>query len=60
MLYQGSTEAELRKSYEDRKKMIEQRDSEIMDLRLKIDSMEKAYENVLRVSGPLLPSPFNF
>ena len=40
--------------------MIEQRDSEIMDLRLKIDSMEKAYENVLRVSGPLLPSPFNF
>lgn len=44
----SSTEAELRKSYEDRKKMIEQRDSEIMDLRLKIDSMEKAYENVLR------------
>ncbi|GFR61790.1 coiled-coil domain-containing protein 153-like [Elysia marginata] len=41
----SSTEAELRKSYE---KMIEQRDSEIMDLRLKIDSMEKAYENVLR------------
>ncbi|XP_005107500.1 coiled-coil domain-containing protein 153 [Aplysia californica] len=44
----SSTEAELRKSYEDRKKMMEERENEIVDLKLKIDSMEQAYENVLR------------
>lgn len=46
---QGSTEAELKKSYEDSKKWIDERDAIIVDLKLKIDSMEKAYENVLKV-----------
>ncbi|CAL1530063.1 unnamed protein product [Lymnaea stagnalis] len=44
----SATEAELKKSYEDRKKMVDERDTIIKDLKLKIDSMEKAYENVLR------------
>jgi len=44
----SATEAELKKSYEDRKKMLEERENEIVDLKLKIDSMEQAYENVLR------------
>ncbi|KAI8776611.1 coiled-coil domain-containing protein 153-like [Biomphalaria glabrata] len=44
----SATEAELKKSYEDRKKMIDEKDNIIKDLKLKIDSMEKAYDNVLR------------
>ncbi|KAH9492602.1 hypothetical protein Btru_024038 [Bulinus truncatus] len=44
----SAAEAELKKSYEDRKKMIDEKDVIIKDLKLKIDSMEKAYENVLR------------
>ncbi|XP_059152706.1 coiled-coil domain-containing protein 153-like [Physella acuta] len=44
----SSTEAELKKSYEDSKKWIDERDAIIVDLKLKIDSMEKAYENVLK------------
>lgn len=44
----SSTEAELKKSYEDRARMLEERENEIMDLKLKIDSMEQAYENILR------------
>ncbi|KAH9492597.1 hypothetical protein Btru_024030 [Bulinus truncatus] len=44
----SAAKAELKKSYEDQKKMIDEKDVIIKDLKLKIDSMEKAYENVLR------------
>ena len=45
----GTTEAELKKSYEDRERIVKEKDNEIVDLKIKIDQMEQAYENVLRV-----------
>ncbi|XP_071095097.1 dynein regulatory complex protein 12-like [Haliotis cracherodii] len=42
------TEAELKKTKEEKEMMRREKDSEINDLKLKISSMEKAYENILR------------
>jgi len=44
----STTEAELKKSYEDRERIVKEKDNEIVDLKIKIDQMEQAYENVLR------------
>ncbi|XP_067667217.1 dynein regulatory complex protein 12-like [Haliotis asinina] len=42
------TEAELKKTKEEQEVMRREKDSEINDLKMKISSMEKAYENILR------------
>jgi len=44
----SSTQAELKQSYEDRERIVKEKDNEIVDLKMKIDQMEQAYENVLR------------
>jgi len=44
----SSTQAELKKSYEERERIVKEKDNEIVDLKMKIDQMEQAYENVLR------------
>jgi len=44
----STTETELKKSYEDRDRIVKEKDNEIVDLKIKIDQMEQAYENVLR------------
>ncbi|XP_046554168.1 coiled-coil domain-containing protein 153-like [Haliotis rubra] len=42
------TEVELKKTKEEQEMMRREKDSEINDLKMKISSMEKAYENILR------------
>ena len=47
----GSTEAELKKTQEEKDKMMREKDDEINRLQMKIDGMEKDYERIVDVSG---------
>ena len=44
------TKEELKNTQEERDRMVKERDEEISALKVKVNSMEKAYEGVLRVS----------
>ena len=45
----GTTEAELKKTQEEKDKMMREKDDEINRLQMKIDGMEKDYERIVDV-----------
>ena len=51
----GTTEAELKKTQEEKDKMMREKDDEINRLQMKIDGMEKDYERIVDVSFDVLP-----
>ena len=46
----GTTETELKKTQEEKDKMMREKDDEINRLQMKIDGMEKDYERIVDVS----------